>query len=162
MNDEIRQHDSDEAAALGAALVAKVAAFFGCEAREAACIRRAYKDTDCGAWLRFTETGLEMGSIVEGSDAEIDTTPLRWTGEEDVAAWLREAITYIEGEADMLWREANEDAVSGRDDQPADAPYRCTGCGRPESDCSAAPCPGVVADRAADMPADAPRRNLDS
>jgi predicted RecB family endonuclease len=26
-------------------------------------------------------------------------------------------------------------------------PYVCDACGRPEADCSAAPCPGVVADR---------------
>ena len=109
--DEIKHHDADEVAALGAALVAEVAAFFGCDPTEAACTRRAYKDTDCAAWLRFTETGLEMGSIVEGSDAEIDTTPLRWTGEEDVGAWLRETITYIEGKAEMLWREANEETT---------------------------------------------------
>lgn len=30
---------------------------------------------------------------------------------------------------------------------PSGEPFRCRGCGRPEADCSADPCPGVVADR---------------
>jgi hypothetical protein len=29
-----------------------------------------YKGTDCGAWVKFDEQGIIVGSIVEGSDAE--------------------------------------------------------------------------------------------
>lgn len=65
---------------------------------------RVYKNTDCGAWVKFTETGIILGSIVEGSEAEVDTDELTFpfTSED-----YEKTIEHIECEVDILWREAN-------------------------------------------------------
>ncbi len=38
--------------------------------------RTLYKYTDCGAWIHWNEKQIEIGSIVEGSDAEFECVPL--------------------------------------------------------------------------------------
>lgn len=94
----------------GSALVAEVASVYGLpsDATEAQIAKAIYKGTDCGAWIQFTETGLAVGSIVEGSEADCTTHELKWTGEENVGAWLEKALDEIEMEAEQLWQEANE------------------------------------------------------
>lgn len=69
--------------------------------------RRMYKDTECGAWISFDHerVGITIGSIVEGSDAEVSASLMLWPFDREA---LSEAIQYVEGEADMLWHEANE------------------------------------------------------
>lgn len=86
--------------------------FFGAESMEAAK-RHAYKYTDCGVWLNFLDDGIQLGSIVEGSDAEVTTDPLRYpfTPKE-----LQDTIDYIEDEVSLLWWEANNDADDDCDD----------------------------------------------
>lgn len=37
---------------------------------EAQISKRVYKGTDCGAWFKETQTGIEIGSIVEGFDGD--------------------------------------------------------------------------------------------
>lgn len=63
-----------ESAAWGQFLVESIARWCGLsgdEDRLASRIDRAiYKSTNCGAWVRFDETGIVVGTIVEGSDAE--------------------------------------------------------------------------------------------
>ena len=63
-----------------------------------------------------------------------------WAGinfsEEQIEASGYEAVPFAESELD------DED----EGDESAE-PFRCTACDRPELDCSADPCPAVVADR---------------
>lgn len=65
----MRERD-EENAAFGSWLVEVLAEFYGCEKQPDAISRRAYKTTDCGAWLHFDEKGILVGTIVEGSGAE--------------------------------------------------------------------------------------------
>jgi hypothetical protein len=67
--------------------------------------RHIYKYTACGAWLAFNADSVQLGSIVEGSDAEVSTDPLRYPFQSKV---FDDTINFIEREADRLWREANE------------------------------------------------------
>lgn len=98
--------------------------------------RRLYKDTACGAsislllgpdpqhegfwlhngfnpelWASLDKNeayayGFSIQTIVEGSDATVDSDPFLFPVEEaTVAAWME----YMEAEARLLWKEANED-----------------------------------------------------
>ena len=64
-----------------------------------------YRCTACGGWMRTDDTGVKIGTIVEGSDAEFDDylaypfTQAAWD-----AAWEN-----IEMLADEAWHEANDD-----------------------------------------------------
>jgi hypothetical protein len=65
-----------------------------------------YKTTDCGAWIGFSPCGIEVGSIVEGSDASVGPYKLYYPFSiEEYRAVLR----IVEAEADQLWHEANDD-----------------------------------------------------
>ena len=66
--------------------------------------RQVYKATECGAWLMFTDAGILLGSIVEGSDVDCNNVHLNYPF---TAEAYREAIKSIEEEADLLWNEAN-------------------------------------------------------
>lgn len=93
--------------------------------------RRLYKGTECGAWIQFRVphsgnwitngsdpqikhllrrtdrlTELQIGSIVEGSDAEVaaDVIPCPCAPRD-----IEQAIRYVEETADQLWHEANDD-----------------------------------------------------
>jgi len=75
-----------------------------------AVIKKAiYKNTACGAWIRFEADGIELGSIVEGSDAETTTHKLAYPFEYNL---IWEALEAIEDEAEYLWTEANCDIDS--------------------------------------------------
>jgi len=100
----------EEQRAMGEDLTDRVAVYFGLEK---GCpvhrIQKAlFKGTACGAWIQFTESGLAVGSIVEGSDIDCESHYFDWTGEEDVESFLSKALDEIELEADILWRERNE------------------------------------------------------
>lgn len=77
---------------------------------EDALIRQFYKSTSCGAWLVVNEKGITFGSIVEGSDAEVEAEEMCFPFSE---ADLVNAIEFMENEADRLWREANENEKGG-------------------------------------------------
>ena len=63
-----------------------------------------YKGTECGAWLRIVDaTTINVGSIVEGSDAEFQTT-LEWPFTKD-EFW--EAVSEINRQAIDAWEEAH-------------------------------------------------------
>jgi hypothetical protein len=89
-------------------MLKSLSAYFGCEPNEQAIERRVYKDTECGAWIKFHHDAVKItiGSIVEGSDAECVPVTLSWPFPH---AELEQAIEDIEAQADMLWREANEE-----------------------------------------------------
>lgn len=73
---------------------------------KAACEKRIYKYTDCGAWIEFHDWGISLGSIVEGCDFGTATYPLYYSDkftEKDI----QDRIDAIEAEADALWEWAN-------------------------------------------------------
>ena len=109
--------------------------FFGAES-VSGLNRRIYKDTSCGAsislllgpdpahegfWLHdgFNDElwrdldrseayayGFSIQTIVEGSDATVDSEPFLFpVAEEEVTTW----IEYMEAEAHTLWEEANRE-----------------------------------------------------
>jgi hypothetical protein len=59
-----------EDVAFGDFLVEAVAGCFGCRPEIRDINRSVYKWTACGAWIRFDERGVLVGTIVEGNDAE--------------------------------------------------------------------------------------------
>ena len=70
MRDEIDQHDRDMEASFGGWLVESIAKVYECEPKTEMIEKLVYKHTDCGAWIKFDENGIKIGTIVEGSDAE--------------------------------------------------------------------------------------------
>ena len=94
-------------------MLQELADLYGCEPTEEAIRRAVYKGTACGAWVHFPAgkpNRVEIGSIVEGSDAEVRADPVLYEdGGEAFIARYREAIEYVEGEAVILWDEANSD-----------------------------------------------------
>jgi len=86
--------------------------------------RALYRDTDCGPWVRFLRKGnspiyyedaeahhpialcigIEIGSIVEGSDVEIGPVTLMFPFS---SKKLRKTIQWVNDEAVAAWLEAN-------------------------------------------------------
>lgn len=88
-------------------------AYFGepANASEERLSRDVYKATACGGWLKLKPDGIEIGTIVEGSDAEFcDEFKYPFSSEMYETVWSN-----IEYEADLAWREANE----GEEDEPS-------------------------------------------
>jgi len=82
--------------------------------RENAKIKRGvYKYTDCGAWVEFKEDGIELGSIVEGSDHGAETIELTW---EEVPEKFAPSLQTIEGQCDLIWKWANVVRKDGKTD----------------------------------------------
>ena len=65
--------------------------------------RDVYKNTDCGAWIRWSDDCVQIGSIVEGSDAEFDRTFKFPFDSDEMESWIDELETLT----DEAWREAN-------------------------------------------------------
>lgn len=63
-------HRMCEDAAYGEFLIEVLAEHLGCQKTAAAVDRQTYKDTVCGAYCKFDASGVVVGTIVEGSDAE--------------------------------------------------------------------------------------------
>lgn len=86
--------------------------FFSAE-NEEQCKRNVYKYTDCGAWIAFYDWGVELGSIVEGSDEGTNVYNLKYkdkfTGKD-----IQKALDTIEEEADLIWKWANEVGKDGK------------------------------------------------
>lgn len=68
--DEINHYQMEADAAFGQFLIETMAKHYNCEAKEEAINRQVYKNTACGAWIKFDSKGIKVGSIVEGSEAE--------------------------------------------------------------------------------------------
>lgn len=63
-----------------------------------------YKGTECGAWIIFDEEGVSIGSIVEGSEAEVGPEHLAYPF---VSERFWEELEEINITACELWEEAN-------------------------------------------------------
>lgn len=112
---EMEYESMQEDAKMGKALVALLADKYGCEPEAKRIDRCVYKNTDCGAWIIFTETGVRLGSIVEGSDAEVPPIDVPYTGNDEIfLAAFDAAIATIEETASEMWDEAN--AEDGEDE----------------------------------------------
>jgi len=75
--------------------------------------RSVYKYTDCGMWISFTNTGIIIGSIVEGSDIGTSRYTLDYPFEE---ATYRQCEDAVEKEASAIWKWANEEREDGQTD----------------------------------------------
>ena len=64
-----------------------------------------YKGTDCGAWINWTCSKVNIGSIVEGSDAEFSESFEFPFDSSAVDNWLEELETLTTS----AWNEANAD-----------------------------------------------------
>ncbi len=106
---EIQAEQMAEGAAMGEALMELLAKFYWCEPTEEAIKKSVYKHTSCGAWIAFTETGVKVGSIVEGCDFGTEEYDISYNGDDkQFMKSFFAAIEEIETEADFLWREYNE------------------------------------------------------
>ena len=76
--------------------------------------RDVYKYTECGAWIDWDDEEVRIGSIVEGSDAEVGPyhLPFPFTMQD-----YERTMQTVEYEADIYWHEANGDP---EEDDPAD------------------------------------------
>lgn len=66
--------------------------------------KAVYKGTECGAWIKFEDDGVTVGSIVKGSDDEVTRDKLLYPFEEK-EFW--DNLDDINSEACELWEEAN-------------------------------------------------------
>jgi hypothetical protein len=66
--------------------------------------KAVYKGTNCGAWINLKANKVEMGSIIEGSDAETNTFILEYPF--DIKTFW-DKLQLIDDEAEILWNEAN-------------------------------------------------------
>lgn len=80
-----------------------LAAYFGTD--EEHLERAIYNGTYCGAWINWTHSKVNIGSIVEGSDAEFDESFEFPFDSSAVDEWLEE----LERLTSTAWNEANAD-----------------------------------------------------
>ena len=64
----------------------------------------AFKHTDCGAWIKWDDTSVTIGSIVEGSNAEFEETFYFPVDSDELDRWVEE----LERLCDEAWHEAND------------------------------------------------------
>ncbi len=79
--------------------------FFSAE-NEEQCKRRIYKHTSCGVWIEFKESGIVIGSIVEGCDFGTATYPLHYSNK-FTSADMQARIDAVEKEASAIWEWSN-------------------------------------------------------
>jgi len=70
------------------------------------CERNLYRNTNCGAWIEFTDTGIKIGSIVEGADFGTMIYPLQYA-DNFTSADIQARIDAVEAEAAAIWEWAN-------------------------------------------------------
>ena len=130
---EIEYERTQENAALGDQCLANLEAILSDNSSDMtvkALYRTLYRYTNCGAWLSVqTHDGvwhhcndlddisndsvraLQIGSIVEGSDAEVNADPIDLMEFDDPAEAVtafNATLTWVDDEACGLWEEANE------------------------------------------------------
>jgi len=79
--------------------------FFSAE-NEEQCKRRIYKHTSCGAWIEFKESGIVIGSIVEGCNFGTATYPLHYSNK-FASTDIQARIDAVEKEASAIWEWLN-------------------------------------------------------
>ena len=102
-----------DGAAWGEFLVECVAHWCGLSGDEEHIIlkidRALYKATGCGAWVRFDERGIVVGTIVEGSGADyserVDLRGLDYSDEKVLHKRFSEAVRRCEGFASETFSE---------------------------------------------------------
>lgn len=82
--------------------------------------RSTFKYTQCGAWTREVENGIEVGSIVEGVDHGTDTHTVSYPFELQ-EFW--DALQLVEDEAKQIWNDTHGCEDCG--DEIPDTGYRC-------------------------------------
>lgn len=67
-----------------------------------------YDATDCGAWFTFNEedNSVQVGSIVEGSDAEFSMPPITFPFN---TRQIVQSIEHLENLVEDAWNEANQE-----------------------------------------------------
>ena len=75
-------------------LLQTIANLYRCKADPAVINQQVYKNTDCGAWIKFYERYIEVGTSVEGLEADYGETILMENIEEneDGAELLRHRV----------------------------------------------------------------------
>ena len=63
--------------------------------------RNTYKYTDCGAWISQTDTGIKLGSIIEGAEESTKTHQFDYPF--DIGDFWK-AVQAVEDEADEIWK----------------------------------------------------------
>ena len=146
---EIEYERMQEEAGMGQAILENLKAILsddGAGDTLADLYRSIYKHTDCGPWLSVVlhdgstvdcdELGnvklgdvrsLLVGSIVEGSDAEVTADPIdlmSFDKPEDAVEAFNRAVEWVNDEACALWEEANGDEID--EDINMDTPYWIT------------------------------------
>lgn len=71
----------------------------------AAVSRRVYKATECGAFVALVGGAIVVGSIVEGTDAEVSASPLNFPFHHS-DFW--NAVDWVNQEASNAWNEAHQ------------------------------------------------------
>lgn len=95
-----------ENAAYGEWLIETIAKSVGVEPVANRIDRAIYKETDCGAWVRFDTEGLIVGTIVEGSDAEYSERIELTDDEDELCKRFWDAIQRCEEFADEHFESA--------------------------------------------------------
>tara|TARA_R110000851_G_scaffold41048_5_gene103248 strand:- start:1110 stop:1514 length:405 start_codon:yes stop_codon:yes gene_type:complete len=77
--------------------------------------RDMYKYTDAGTWIEFNETGIKLGSSVEGTDYGADVIELTW---KDVPSKFWGSMQIISDQSELIWQWANQprDYADGKTD----------------------------------------------
>ena len=79
-----------------------------------------YKGTSCGAWVKFDEEGIMVGTIVEGSDAEhserIDLTGIGLENGDILIQRFSDALERCENFADEVWADIEWEDKWGNSD----------------------------------------------
>lgn len=110
-----------EKEAFGNFLIHAIASPLGLPDDPNAIDRAVYKWTSCGAWVRFDDLGVVVGTIVECSDAEyserieLDGIEVDDTGEAELNRRFWDAIQRCEDFASEEWAEA--DSMNESDDE---------------------------------------------
>ena len=78
--------------------------------------RAIYKGTECGAWCDWDGACFNIGSIVEGSDAEFSRTFFWGCLESEVNNWIED----LEQLCNEAWHEANDDDNVMEEDEEID------------------------------------------
>lgn len=87
-----------------------LADFYGCESTEESIKEAVYDNTECGAFVAFyTDRTVGVGSIIEGSDAEVSPITIAYTDDGTFIDQFKEAVQEVESQAHQLWLEANDD-----------------------------------------------------
>lgn len=86
----------------------EIAHYLGIHPNEEAIGRAIYKNTDCGAWVKFEDTQIAVGSIVEGVDFDAQTRYVPYNlAPRLLKRAFSEAVEAVEKECDEIWKDTH-------------------------------------------------------